>query len=74
MTFDQPIPEHDDLAGRALAILRLGLRAFWLGEEADACRHLEDAVELYRALGDQDSAACALDTLGRKLTQLGVLP
>ena len=66
--------EYGDLAGRALANLHLGQLGFWLGEDADACRHLEDAIALYRAQGNQDGAAFALNTLGRGLAQLGMLP
>jgi hypothetical protein len=66
--------EHCDLVGRALANLHLGQLRFQLGEDADACRHLEDAIELYQAQGDQEGAVSALNTLSRQLAQLGVLP
>lgn len=66
--------EHGDPAGRALASLHLGQLRFWLGEDADACRHLEDAAELYRSLGDQEGADAAFNTLSRQLAQLGTIP
>jgi hypothetical protein len=66
--------EHGDLAGRALASLHLGQLRLWLGEDAEGCRDLEDAVEMYRLQGDQKGSAFALDTLGRHLAELGLMP
>lgn len=66
--------EHGDLAGRALASLHLGRLRFWLRQTAEACRDLEDAIELYRAQGDKKGTNFALDTLGRHLAELGMTP
>lgn len=65
---------HRDLAGRALASLHLGQLRSAFGETADACRHLEDAIELYRARNDRDGEISAIDTLARQLISLGLTP
>lgn len=52
-----------NLPGQALASYHLGLLKFWLGDCADACHQLDEAIELAGRLGDRK--LCGLAGLAR---------